>query len=247
MGYRTDGTAHRQALETEYGLIKYKDQLETIYNKKIDRITSNEDDPTVGGTNNKADNKICFIDGTYKFISLKTTKGFKGSFCYINTTKFDRNKSCPKALAIYNKYNNSNLLDSLNEYDSLGKTVASEINDFNDDLLKNIITEKIINPYKNLDLLILDNENGIIVKRTPGFFNKLGKVSLAKISSKSYWSTKILIDNKDCGLIFRLHLNNGRRYWIKSGKSSSLVVKIEQHKILNNLINEKTNISNDSQ
>ena len=239
MGFRTDGTAHRQAIETEYGLIDFKDQLENIYGKKIDFITSNKDDSTVGGTNNKADNKICFSDGNVKFISLKTSKGFKGSFCYINTTKFDRNKICPKALEIYNKYNDSNLENNLNEYDLLGSTVASEINNFDDNTLTQLIIDKIIKPYENLDLLILDNKNNIIVKRVPEFFNLIKegkKASLVKISNKSYWSTKLLVDGKDFGLLFRLHLNNGRRSWINNKKSSSLVVKIGQGKLLKHLI-----------
>lgn len=231
MSFPSDGRNHKNALEYERTMYLYKSHFENFYNKEIDNIEH------VGGTKTVVDFKINFIDGSYVSKSLKKKTSLKnGSFDYINTSDFDKSL-ISKSYDIYKKY--KGLKNKLAK-DFLIMSISDDLVNMKSEDITNII-KKIIEKYRKiggLDLLETST-NKVFINVVPPFFKIIEEGGFLSVnnSGKKSMSYKLDIYDKDgklqndLGLRIRLHLNNGWTKWY-NGESSSIVIKIQQDKVL---------------
>lgn len=233
MSFPKDGRNHHSAVKSEKNLHFYKKELEKIYKKSILRFEHK------GGTKYKEDVVVHFVDGTFEKISLKQKKkGLKvGSFDYINTTLFEK-ELFNNSFNVFNKYKNSK---NRKNSQLLKESCSHDLNNLPDIDVTNFFIENVVNKYKHLDLVILDESEKKIYKVYPKVFDyvKNGGLLTIENSNKITQSKKILAKTENGNLdIFnlriRFHLNNGNSKWLGLSKgSSSLVIKIQQDKVSN--------------
>lgn len=238
MAYPSNGENHHKAIKSEKNLFNYKSDLEKIWGKKIEMIEQ------LGGTKTKIDNIISFSDGTNKSLSLKSKKNIKtGSFDYVNTSSFDWSKFFPNTLSIYNNFKNSK--NELN-YKKLNQSISDELYDISSELITNLFIDNVINKYKDLILVIINEKTkSIYCDIIPPAFSLINNGGCLRIkkSEVSKVQTSYIIEGVnsigdviDIGLRIRVHLNNGKSMWLgnKPG-TSNLVIKFQQdsvHKII---------------
>jgi hypothetical protein len=233
MAFPSDGRNHSKAIKSEKNLIDFKKEIENFYNKPILEISH------IGGTQNKVDNTILFIDESKINISLKDKEDIRsGSFDYVNTSNFDWNSNgFTKSLNIYSLYRGSkNVLF----YKQLTNAISSELSIIPDDILTKLFINNVYDKYESekIDLTIIDKKTGkIFCGVIPPVFNLIkngGKLTIKKTGRNtcSYIVEGIDINNNkvNLGLRIRVHLNNGKTKWINGG-SSQLVIKFQQDKV----------------
>lgn len=235
MSYPSDGRNHQKAIDSEMNLSKYTFELETIFNKKIKSFEH------LGGTKNKIDVLILFIDNTIEKITLKSKKNINvGSFDWVNTTDFPKNQFY-NSYDIFNRYRGSN---NTNHKKLLENAISDELNNISSDSLTDIFMNQVCLNYSNnnLKLLIIDEKTNTIFKIYPKIFELLHNGYKLKIKQgKGKTSSKVLCEDMeglqiDLGLRVRLHLNNGWTKW-KKGQNSFLCLKFQQDKVFE-MINE---------
>jgi hypothetical protein len=229
MAFPSNGKNHHNAVKSEEDFeLNYKIQLEKIYSKNIENIEHK------GGTQNKEDNVLIFEDTTKKKVSLKQKKkGLNvGSFDYINTSA--PVEMITKSSEIYKKFRGSGKIEN---YNTLTDSLSLDLDSIDDEFITNLFKTNVVEKYKDIDLIVIDEPNDKIHKLIPPSFdliNNGGKLRI-KQSNKSSMSRRIEGVDKngnvvDAFLRVRLHLNNGKTKWL-NGKSSSLVVKFQQDRV----------------
>lgn len=231
MAFPTDGSNHKKAVESERNLDLYKEQIENQYSKKVSKIL------TKGGTTTKTDNIIIFNDGSSINASLKNKKNIKtGSFDYVNTSNFDwKGQGFSKSLEIYNEFKCSG---NTKGYDLLKKSISEQLQSMTDEVITEFFIKNVIDKYKNLELLVINEiENRIYCSVIPPAFKLIidgGKLSLKKTTGTKMSYKLIGIDSNgnkiDINLRIRIHLNNGQTKWLTDG-SSVLVIKFQQDSV----------------
>jgi hypothetical protein len=231
MSFPSDGRNHIDSINVEKSMPKYKKQYESYYGKTIKDITH------IGGTQTVIDFKIEFNDGTVLNKSLKKKKRLdNGSFDYVNTSDF--NKSLiPNSFSVYEKYKGINDKTKKNV---LIESICEDLINMDNNVITELIKNKVIDKYRKINGLdiVETNTDKLYINIEPGFFKKIEDGGYFEInnSNKKQMSYKLNLYDKDgnlqsdTGLRIRLHLNNGWTKWFH-GKSSNLVIKIQQDKV----------------
>jgi hypothetical protein len=229
MAYPSDARNHYKAIKSEINLSIYNTQIENIFDKKTFKYIH------LGGTKNKTDVKIIFVDGTEENITLKSKKNIKsGSFDWVNTTRFSKEKF-KNSFDIFNKYVGSN--NPINKI-LLEESIKNELQSITKDDLTEIFIKSVYDSFlKNkLKILIIDEKTKTIFPIKPKIFELLDngfKLKILKGNGKT--SSKVICENDDeeqinLGLRVRVHLNNGWKKWYK-GKVSVLCLKFQQDSV----------------
>jgi len=229
MAFPSDARNHYKAIKSEINLSIYNSQIENIFGKKTLEYIH------LGGTKNKTDVKIIFIDGTEENITLKSKKNIKsGSFDWVNTTCFCKEKF-KNSFNIFNEYVGSN--NPMNKI-LLEESIKNELQSITNDDLTKIFINSVYNSFlkNNLKILIIDEKTKTIIPIKPKIFELLNngfKLKILKGNGKT--SSKVICENENeeqinLGLRVRVHLNNGWTKWHK-GQASVLCLKFQQDKV----------------
>jgi hypothetical protein len=229
MAFPSDARNHYNAINSELNLIRYNSQIEDIFGKKI------KDYAHLGGTKNKTDVKIIFVDGTFEDVSLKTKKDIKkGSFDWINTSSLPKHVFS-SSYDIFNRYRG---LNDKSYKVLLENTINLELNGMDEDIITNFFINEVYKKYSNnkLVILVIDEKHNKVYKVSPKIFDLVNNgFKLTFKRGKGKTSTKVLCENKegvqiDLGLRIRIHLNNGWSKWFR-GESSVLCLKFQQDSV----------------
>jgi hypothetical protein len=226
MSYPSDARNHFKAIKSEITLSEYNLQIESIFGKPIKEYIH------LGGTKNKTDVRVIFIDNTFENVTLKSKKNVKsGSFDWINTTCFCK-EQFSNSFDIFNRYKGSN---SVKDKILLENAIKNELQTITNDKLTKIFLDGVYGSYlkNNLKILIIDEKTKTVKHVVPKIFNLINNgFKLKLINGKAKTSAKVLCEddngNKiDLGLRVRVHLNNGWSKWHK-GDTSVLCLKFQQ-------------------
>jgi hypothetical protein len=236
MGFQTDGSSHKTGVSSESTLIKYKDQLQNLYSKKIIDFIHK------GGTKTKTDNIIQFDDNIIQLLSVKSKKSLKnGSFDWCNLSNFDKSL-IPNTLRFVDDNRYSGNIECRNMLDNF---IYSELINLTDETITNLFLNEVIIKYNDLDLIIEDRSNDIIYKKEPTIFKMIedGWILTLDKKTRGKSSCKLICvspngDIKDMGLRIRIHLNNGKTMWLdKEDGKSYMCIKFQQDRI-NKFVND---------
>tara|TARA_A100001515_G_scaffold77977_3_gene61898 strand:- start:5487 stop:6188 length:702 start_codon:yes stop_codon:yes gene_type:complete len=228
--FPSNGQNHKNAVKSEEELDFYTKDLERIYSKSISEIEHK------GGTKHKEDNVILFMNGDKRKISLKLkAKGLKeGSLDYVNTSNFDSSIKHNSQL-IYEKYRS---MKDVKYYELLKQSIHNDLDNISNEFITKFFNKNVLEKYKDIDLILIDNPTKTIYKVYPKVFELLengGMLSVNPTKRKCSNSRSIVGLDKEgneveINLRVRLHLNNGKTKWL-NGKSSQLVLKFQQDSV----------------
>jgi len=234
MAFPSDARNHYKAIQSEINLNTFNTQIESIFGKKVMNYIH------LGGTKNKTDVKINFIDGSSENITLKSKKNIKsGSFDWVNTTCFSK-ELFKNSFNVFELYKGSK---NIKNKQKLEQSIKDELCSLSNDDITEIFIKQVYNKHNkdNLKMLIIDEKTSTINYVRPEIFNLIKDgFKLELVCGKGKTSFKVVCVNSkdekiDLGLRVRLHLNNGWTKWHK-GENSVLCLKFQQdsvYKMLN--------------
>ena len=230
MAFQTDGSSHKTGIESESTLIKYKEQLESIYSNKIIEFIHK------GGTGTKTDNIIKFENDIEQSLSIKSKKSLStGSFDWCNLSNFDK-ILIPNTLKFVDDYRccgddkNKNKLDEI---------IKSELISLTNETITELFLNEVMLKYQNLDLIIEDRKENKIYKKYPSIFKMIENNWVLSLNNKMRGKSSCKLncispsgEIKDMGLRIRIHLNNGKTMWLdKENGKSYICLKFQQDRI----------------
>lgn len=253
MAFPSDGRNHHSAINNENITTKFlRENAKDIFKIKGKFSVEHK-----GGTINKADNVIITDDEIISISDKEKKKGLQGSFDYTNSSAaikelIDSNNPAVKEIKnIIVSVKKDRLLEIdkrlklVNFYRKRVKDACYQaLNNLKEDDILDIINAYLINPNKDMHILITDHKNNVRYlfpfKDHP--VNKLLKEGF-KLSLKikeGSSSGRIIFSKEnneiDIGLRIRIHTNNGVNALLGTGNSnnsSSFVLKFQQDSILN--------------
>lgn len=231
MSFPTDGRNHHDSIEVEKNMSLFKKEYEEYYGKPIKEFIH------IGGTMNKVDFKILFVDGTEITKSLKKKILInKGSYDYINTSDFSSDL-IPISSKIHKKFRGMN---DKSTKQLLIESISRDLLNLPKEFLTTFFKDKVVQKYKGIGGLdiVETSTNKLFINVSPPFFGILNDGGYLKLqeNGKKQMSYKLdLYDSNDnllpeTGLRIRLHLNNGWTKWY-NGETSNLVLKLQQDKV----------------